>query len=197
LNNCQLLEYLLDTSSTVDEALLNLKKVRVSAFKTAGFESDLHWFLADPSGNSALIDFPDGKLIIHRHPKPPVITNSFYEHNKRYLSQFKGFGGKETIPLERGETTSENRYVFAAYSLAKAEKENKLTVSDVFNIMKSATQTNVRHASTSQSVTQWTAVYDLKDKKLSWFSRTNPVIRSIDLAKTDFSMSGKTRKMEF
>ena len=197
INNSQLLEYLLDTSANVDEAILNLKKTRIAGFKFGGFEADLHWFLADASGNSALIDFPDGKLVIHRHPVPPVITNSFYEHNKRYLSQFKGFGGKMAIPLEKGETTSENRYVFATYSLTKAEKANKLAVSDVFNIMKSATQTNVRHASTSQSVTQWTAVYDLKNKKLSWFSRINPKIRSIDLAKTDFSRLEKTRKMEF
>jgi choloylglycine hydrolase len=197
LNDYQLLEYLLDTSLNVAEAVNNLKKARVSGFNSGGFEVDLHWFLADASGDSVIIEFPDGKLKVHRRPDPAVITNSFLEHSREYLSQFRGFSGNKVIPLEKGETTSENRYVFAAYSLGKAENENRLTFSDVFKIMKSVTQTNVRHAQTSQAVTQWTAVYDLQNKKLWWFSRTDPTIKSIDLSRTDLKMSGKIRKLAF
>jgi len=196
LNDYQLLEYLLDTSSNVAEALNNLKKVRVSGFKEGGFEVDLHWFLADASGDSAIIEFPDGKLKVHRDPVPPVITNSFYEHSREYLCQFRGYGGNKVIPIEDGETTSENRFAFASYSLAKALSGNKLTISDMFGIMKTATQTDVRHAQTSQSVTQWTAVYDLKNKKLTWFSRKHPEKRSIYINKTDFTSSRKIGKLK-
>jgi len=196
INDYQLLEYLLDTSSNVNEAVNNLKKVRVSGFDEGGFEVDLHWFLADASGDSVIIEFPDGKLKVHRDPDPAVITNSFYEHSREYLRQFRGFGGNKVIPLEKGETTSENRFVFASCSLSRAETGNKLAVTDVFNIMKTVTQTDVRHAQTSQSVTQWTAVYDLKNKKVWWFSRTDPKVKSVDLSKIDLKMSGKTRKMD-
>ena len=197
LNDYQLLEYLLDTSSNVDEAVNNLKKVRVSAFDEGGFKVDLHWFLADASGDSAIIEFPDGKLKVHRNPVPLVITNSFYEHSREYLGQFKGFGGTKEIPLQKGETTSENRFTFASYSLGRAEAENRLTPGDMFGIMKTVTQTDVRHAQTSQSVTQWTTVYDLNNKKLWWFSRKHPEKKSVDLNKTDFKMTGEIRKLNF
>lgn len=196
MNDWQVLGYLLDTSASVKEALENLKKVRVSGFKEAGFEVDQHWMIADRSGDCAVIEFPDGKLKVHRPPVPPVITNSFYEHSRDYLKQFKGFGGRLPIPLDKGEMTSENRFLFASYMLLNNEKNGVLSFSDVFNIMKSAVQTNVRHAQTSQSVTQWIVVYDLNKRHLSWFSRKTPRIKSIDIGRIDFSASGKTRKID-
>jgi choloylglycine hydrolase len=186
-----LLEYFLDTSSTVEEAVNNLKAVRVSEFKEGGFEVDLHWFLVDASGDSVIIEFPDGRLQIHRDPSPPVITNSFYEQSREYLADFKGFGGGKPIPIEKGEMTTENRFLFASYMLAKYTKERNGSFDAIFDIMKTVTQTDTRHMETSSAVTQWTVVYDLENRILSWVSRGTSAVRSISLEKTDFTNTGK------
>lgn len=195
LNDWQLLEYILDTSANVNEALVNINKVRVSGFKEAGFEVDLHWYIADPSGDSAIIEFPEGKLEIYRRPAPPVITNSFYVHTHQYADDYQGFGGSKLVPLASGETTSENRFLFAGTVLQQKLREGKVTVPAVYEIMKAATQTHVRHAQTSQSVTQWTTVYDLNKKELSWFSRSHPEIRMINLSDIDFDKGGPPVKI--
>jgi len=197
INDYQVQEYLLDTSASVAEALKNLGKVRVSGFKSGGFEVDVHWFMADASGDSAIIEFPDGKLRVHRNPDIKVITNSFYEHSREYAKDFKGFGGTKPVPMAKGEMTSENRFVFASSALMDSENRNKLTRNDVFNIMKTVTQTNIRHQVTSQSITQWTAVYDLKARTLSWTSRTSPQVKTINLSKLDLSKPGRSKKIDF
>jgi len=197
INDYQLQEYLLDTSSSVAKALANLSKVRVSGFKSGGFEVDVHWFLADASGDSAIIEFPNGKMRIHRNPDPRAITNSFYEHSREYLKGFKGFGGSKAIPLAQGEMTSENRFLFASSALRDSENKNMLSRKDVFKIMKTVTQTKIRHQVTSQSITQWTVVYDLKARTLSWTSRASPEIKTIDLTKLALSRSGRKRKIDF
>jgi penicillin V acylase-like amidase (Ntn superfamily) len=187
INDWQLLEYILDTSSTVQEALDKINNVRVSGFKEAALDFDLHWYFADNTGDSAIVEFPDGNIKIHRRPNPTVITNSFYEHSHEYLGQFAGFGGIKPIDLKEGEMTSENRMVFASYILKQAMNRVDPTPADIFAVMKAATQTDSRHMSTSQSVTQWTTVYDLNDKTLSWFSRSNSNIKTIDMKKIDFT----------
>ena len=198
INDYQLLEYLLDTSANVEEAINNLRAVRVSGFKTGGFEVDLHWFLADASGDSVIIEFPDGKLQVHRNPSPPVITNSFYRHSREYLADFNGFGGSKPIPIKNGELTTENRFLFASYMLGTYTEERKGSFDAIFDMMKTVTQTDTRHMETSQAVTQWTAVYDLENRKFSWVSRGMSAVRSIALEKIDFTNTGKkARKIRF
>jgi hypothetical protein len=51
---------------------------------------------------------------------------------------------------------------------------------------------------TSSAVTQWTVVYDLENRILSWVSRGTSAVRSISLEKTDFTNTGKkTRRIPF
>jgi penicillin V acylase-like amidase (Ntn superfamily) len=198
INDYQLLEYLLDTSANVEEAVENLTTVRVSGFKEGDFEADLHWFLADASGASVIIEFPNGKLQVHRNPSPPVITNSFYEHSREYLADFDGFGGGKPIPIKSGEMTTENRFLFASYMLGNYPEERTDSFDAIFDIMRTVTQTDTRHMETSQAVTQWTVVYDLENRKLSWVSRGTPAVRSISLEKIDFrNTAKKTKKIRF
>jgi penicillin V acylase-like amidase (Ntn superfamily) len=180
INDWQLTQYFLDNFQSVKEAVDNIDRVRVAGFSEGNFNVDLHWFLADASGDSAIIEFPDGKISIHHPAVPPAITNNFYESSRDYLKAYVGFGGKKSIPtFDRGEFTSYDRLLVACSELAKAKKENKLTIADAFAIMKDAAQNKVRHLSTSQSMTQWTMAYDLNKREVNWFSQGEPQIKTI------------------
>ena len=180
INDWQVTQYLLDNFQNVKEAVGNLEQVRVAGFSEGDFNVDLHWFIADATGDSAIIEFPDGKISIHHPAVPPAITNNFYESSRDYLKAYAGFGGKKAIPaFDRGEFTSYDRFLVACRGLAKAKKNNKLTIADAFAIMKDAAQNKVRHLSTSQSMTQWTMAYDLNKKEINWFSQGEPQIKTI------------------
>jgi penicillin V acylase-like amidase (Ntn superfamily) len=195
MNDWQMLEYVLDTSATIDDAINSINKVRVSGFKEGDFEVDLHWLFADANGDCAIIEFVEGKLKAHKNPAIAVITNSFYEHSREYAGQYKGFGGTAAIPTSSGELTTENRFVF----LSKALRDLKVQAvgyKDIFDLMKTVTQTTVRHANTSQALTQWTAVYDLKAGKLWWTNRVNDTLKSVDVTKLDMFPSKKERELD-
>jgi penicillin V acylase-like amidase (Ntn superfamily) len=196
VNDWQMLEYVLDTSATVDEAINNINKVRVSGFKEGDFEVDLHWLFADAGGDCAIIEFVDGRLKAHKNPVIPVITNSFYEHSREYTRQYKGFGGTEVIPTADGEMTTENRFLFLSSAYKDLGSKASVGYKDIFGLMKQVTQTSVRHANTSQALTQWTAVYDLKAKKLWWTNRVNDTLKYVDVKKLDMLSSKKGRVLD-
>ena len=191
LNDWQVLSYILDNYATVKEAVAGIKQLRVAGFKEGDLDVDLHWFIADRSGDSAVIEFPDGQMRIHHPAKPPVISNSFYEHSRDYTLDFRGFGGSLPVPVATGEMTSENRFLFASAFLKKAQTARKISPESAFAIMRRVTQTDVRHASTSQALTQWTLAYDLNQRSVTWFTRANPSRRYLELGSIDFSNLSK------
>ena len=195
INNWQVLEYLLDNSANVKDAIENLKKVRVAYFKLKKLEAKVHWFLADSQGNAAIIEFPNGKLKISYNPSPPVISNAFYEVNKKYLSQFQGFGGKKTLPKSTDEFNRETRFVLASAALNKVKQKDNVTASDLFAVLKTVWQTPDHHDQGDNDITLWTTVYDLNQKVVYWKSKSCEQVQSLKLQDIDFSKN-KIIKMQ-
>ena len=61
--------------------------------------------------------------------------------------------------------------------------------------MKSVRQTAVKNAKTSHSATQWTIAYNLKTKQITWYTKANPKVRTMDLSKMDFSPVRSLKKL--
>lgn len=76
-------QYVLDNFATVDEAVAELskEKFRIDAPDLPnGVQSRLHLAISDPSGDSAIFEYRDGKLEIHHGRQCQVMTNSpFYD----------------------------------------------------------------------------------------------------------------------
>jgi penicillin V acylase-like amidase (Ntn superfamily) len=195
INDWQLIPYLLDTSTSVKDALKRLEGVRVSGFKMGAMEMDLHWMLADASGDSAIIEFPNGKLDVRHPAEPPVMTNSFYDHLREYVKAYQGFGGTKAVPYVKGELTTENRFLFATAERERLLKSGGLTIDSGFEVVKKSTQTKVRHASTSRAITLWTTAWDLKNLKVQWFNHDDKKVGSYVLRNSDINQMTKPQKM--
>ncbi|WP_026607015.1 linear amide C-N hydrolase [Methylocapsa acidiphila] len=110
-----MLRYLLDNSATVAEALKALEAVQVVPIPLHGKLLGTHIALEDPSGDSAIIEFVKGKLVVHHGPQYQVMTNDPpYELAMKKLKQYETFGGKKPIP---GNIESIQRFVRAQYFL--------------------------------------------------------------------------------
>ena len=73
-------QYVLDNFATVREAVDELKR-RLSALMlprmpNGGPESTLHLTITDETGNTAVLEYLDGKLSIHEGKEYRVMTNS-------------------------------------------------------------------------------------------------------------------------
>jgi len=110
-----MLRFLLDTSATVVEALQRFAVIQVVPIPTGGQIIGAHLALEDASGDSAIIEFVDGKMVVHHGPQYTVMTNDPpYDVAIKELAQYHGFGGKKPIP---GNIESIERFVRAAYFL--------------------------------------------------------------------------------
>ena len=186
LNEFQWVQFQLDNFSTVAEVLSSDTLVRIQPFLFG-----LHYLVADASGAVAVIEFLEGERVVYSgNDLPvPVLTNDTYANSVRYLDHHVGFGGTQVVS---DGPESPERFVSAA-TLLKAYGEGKpvggLDPPDPLSHPQSHPREFAFHIldSVRQSDTQWTIVYDLGGREVSFKTRDLPSARSLAVDTLDFS----------
>jgi penicillin V acylase-like amidase (Ntn superfamily) len=92
-------------------------QIRQRGDRDLGYPKHLptHLTVQDTSGDSAIIEFAKGKLVIHHGPEYRVMTNDPpYDEMIELTKQYVPFGGTKPLP---GDAESEDRFVrLAAYA---------------------------------------------------------------------------------
>lgn len=163
------IQYHLDTAATVAEVVENSEKVRITSLVP------LHYLVNDQAGNSATIEFLDGKLVAHHGSALPVstLTNDTYAKSLSYAKT-------KAIDQTRGNGSLE-RFARAAAKTGEfkhAERSEADAVSYAFDILSNVAQ---------GSYTQWSIVYDQKRQKIHFRTRQAPQIKTIDAKAFDYS----------
>lgn len=179
---------------TVKEAVDGIKSVQLRGFEGVS----LHWFLADATGESAYVEFANGKTVAHMSPQPLVMANDSYTDERNYLKNYKGFGGKKAIPtkVDHAHINSLDRYLLLSKKIADMDTPKQpLTPDFVF-----AALDGVRHTPDKslpkeawESNTQWTEVYDYSTRTIYWKSAVTPGVKSLQLDKINFVNTGTKR----
>ena len=131
---------LLDRFATVDEAVewFTSSNTQIIPMKIGDKPGTGHLALADPSGNSAIIEMLDGETVVHKGAQYTVMANSpVYDEQLVSLSKYKGLGGDEPLP---GGTDSPDRFARAAYyskSLPHTDDEMEFAA-EVFSVIRNA-----------------------------------------------------------
>jgi choloylglycine hydrolase len=109
-------QYFLDNYATVAEAVEAQKTVAFQIdplILPNGFPTLVHISLSDKSGDSAVIEYVDGKAQVYHDKRFTVMTNEpTYDKQIENLKQYRTFGGDKPLP---GERTPTDRFVRAAY----------------------------------------------------------------------------------
>jgi penicillin V acylase-like amidase (Ntn superfamily) len=163
------IQYQLDTSSTVEEVVKNSEAVRIASLVK------LHYLVSDRQGNSATIEFLDGKLVAHTGENLPfsALTNDSYEKSLNY--------SKTAAPLAAKTESSLDRFIRAAQKTKEFDAKPKTegeAVSYAFEILSNVAQKNS---------TQWSIVYDQKRAKIYFRSMQSAVVKSIDTKAFDYT----------
>jgi choloylglycine hydrolase len=113
------LQYYLDNFATVAEAVAATEAIDfqiVPLILPNGFPTLVHMSLSDKSGDSAVIEYRDGKPRIFHDRRYTVMTNEpSYDVQIENLRKYRTFGGDQPLP---GERTPMDRFVRAAYYVA-------------------------------------------------------------------------------
>lgn len=102
--------FVLDDFKTVAEALAGLEKVQISSARVREREWPLHLSIEDASGDSAVLEFVDGRLVVHHGKDVTVMTNEPpLDQQLANLRRYKLFGGTLAMPGDIGAVSSAPR----------------------------------------------------------------------------------------
>lgn len=193
--------YILDNFPTVSEAVAALKAdvlCLVAPDLPMGKKSGAHFSLSDAKNNSAILEYLDGKLVIHEGSEFRVMTNSpTYDRQLAIREYWEEIGGATFLP---GTHRAADRFGRLNYNLKAVPKVKtaREAVATVFSI--------IRHISVplgiadphkpNQASTLWRTVSDHSARRYYFEPVTSPSIVWVDLQKLDFSVGALVKSLK-
>ncbi|UYP19904.1 linear amide C-N hydrolase [Rhodococcus sp. Z13] len=196
------LQYFLDNFATVADAVQWIDETEVQVVPlgdpATGEVPAVHLALDDATGDSAIIEYIDGRPTVWHSREYLVMTNSpTYDEQLKLLKDVEGFGGTKPLP---GTTLAADRFARAAYYVGRLPepKTQVEAVAGMFSVIRNAAQPfripDPDKPYASQTI--WQTVADLTNKRYVFDSTTRPNVLWIDLDKLDFSEGTPAGKLD-
>jgi penicillin V acylase-like amidase (Ntn superfamily) len=197
LSSLRWIRYLLDNFATVDEAITGMEQIEIVLGKIDNNPIHFHVALEDKSGDSAVIEFINGKQIIHHGRDVLVLTNNPpYNVQIAALAEYEAFGGHKPLP---GNIESNDRFVRLSYYaqyLPKTTDKDIATSYMLSAIRTAASPYGAPYTDGGVYPTWWTSVTDLKNG-LYYFNWTEkPNLIKVVLPSIDFSKNSGIRYLD-
>ncbi|QIK55507.1 linear amide C-N hydrolase [Dysgonomonas sp. HDW5B] len=166
-------QYMLDNFATVNEAVSFAQEdsfqVVSDKMPDGSRMATLHLSISDATGDNAIFEYIDGKLIIHHSMDYKVMTNSpTYDKQLALNDYWKSIGGLTFLP---GTNRAADRFARASFYvdvIPKTDNE-KLAVASVFSVIRNVSVPYGISTPESPEIssTQWRTVSD--SKNLTYF----------------------------
>lgn len=201
-------QYVLDNFATVDEAVKALKEGKfilvTKDLPHQDRKATLHLSLSDSSGDSAIIEYIDGKQVIHHNKDYQVMTNSpTFDQQLTLNAYWDQIGGNVMLP---GTNRAADRFVRASFYVknvapnklipgvaekSKIEKD-KADLATAFSIIRNVSVPYGYSLPNMPNIasTRWRTVVDHKSLQYFFESAVSPNIFWVDLNKIDFAPRG-------
>lgn len=206
-------QYVLDNFENVSDAVADLEK---NAFQIVaplipnGEPAQLHLSISDPTGDSAIFEYVDGKLVVHHGKQYTVMTNSPYYNQQLALNSYwEQIGGTVFLP---GTNRAADRFARASFFLGAVPKktdphfinavpEKKFeyqAVASVLSIMRSVSVPLGITTPNEPNIasTLWRTIADQKGLIYYFDSSTTPNVFWLPLAKLNFSKGASVLKLK-
>ena len=194
-------QYVLDSFGTVKEAVESLKKeefVVVTDFipGTDKFTT-VHLSISDASGDSAILEYVKGKLVIHHDSSYQVMTNDpLFEEQLAIKGYWHNIPGTIFLP---GSNRPTDRFVRASYYIHAIPQTSdpQISVASVFSVIRNV---SVPYGISTEgqphiSSTRWRVVADQKNLTYFFENVLMPNVLWVDLKEVDFSAGSPVRKL--
>lgn len=195
-------QYFLDNFATVKEAVEYAQKetfVIVSDY-IPGTErfTTIHLSLSDASGDNAVFEYINGKLVIHHSPEYTVMTNSPVFNEQLALNNYwKGIPGTVMLP---GTNRAADRFVRASYYINAIPQTSdpRTAVASVFSVIRNCSVPYGISSETEPNIssTRWRSVSDQKNLVYYFETVFTPNTFWVDLKDFDLSSKGKVMKLD-
>ncbi len=194
-------QYFLDNFATVDEAVqaMQAHPLQVVSAVIPGTDTytTVHLSISDASGDNAIFEYIDGKLVIHHNRDYQVMTNEpAYDQQLALASYWEDTGGATFLP---GTNRSADRFARASFYIhAVPETANASEgVAEVMSVMRNVSVPIGISTPDKPNIsnTRWRVVADQKDLKYYYDAVTTPNTFWVDLKKADFKAGASVLRL--
>ncbi|MCC5966118.1 MAG: linear amide C-N hydrolase [Natronohydrobacter sp.] len=197
-------QYLLDRFATVADAVADLREnpVLVAGGEVPvgppGKQATVHVSISDATGDSAIIEFVDGEMIIWHDRSYQIMTNEpTFDRQLAVLEYWNGVNPREFMP---GTVRASDRFVRANFYINAVVQSDdpRIAAASVFSVIR---QTSVPWGISvadqpNLSTTRWRVVADHKDKRYYVESVISPSVFWVDLEALDLSEGAEIQKLD-
>ncbi|MBL9088374.1 MAG: linear amide C-N hydrolase [Planctomycetia bacterium] len=194
-------QYVLDNYATTAEAVEGLRKETfrlVTIVGPTGEPGTVHLSVSDPSGDSAIFEYLDGKLVIHHGKQYQVMTNSpTYDRQLSLAAYWKDIGGATMLP---GTNRASDRFARMSYYINEAAQtaDPRLAVATVFSVMRNVSVPIGIKTPGKPNVadTLWLTVSDQKNKVYYFQDTAGPGAVWVRLGGLDLAEGSGPRRLQ-
>lgn len=195
-------QYMLDNFATVSEAV---DAVRDESFVVVSQNvpgedrlAALHLSLSDATGDSAIMEYVDGELVVHHDRDYQIMTNSPTYDKQRALAEYwEQIGGTVMLPGTNRPADRFARARFYTDAIPQVEDRRDATA-NVFSVIRNV---SVPHGISTPdaphiSSTRWRTVADHKDGIYYFESALTPNVFWVELDSIDFSSEADAQTLQ-
>jgi len=158
----------------------------------------IHLSLSDATGDSAILEWVDGELQIHRSRDYQVMTNEpVFEQQLAITSYWQQIDGLSFLP---GTSRATDRFARASFYINAIPQTDdpRIAAASVFSVMRNVSVPYGISLSDQPnlSTTRWRVVADHKDRLYYFESAISPNVFWVDLKKVDFSPNSGVRTLD-
>lgn len=183
-------QYLLDQAATVAEALSLMDGVQLVMVGAHGFDATIHLAIEDANGDSAIVEYENGRQVVHHGRQYTLMTNDpTYEEQLELLAQQDFSHPSRDMPLP-GNVNAIDRFQRAAYyaALLPEPKTTRQAVAGVMAIMRNVSVPfGAPYGDFGVYDTEYRTVSDLTQKRYFFELTTSPNIVWIELDGIDLA----------
>lgn len=195
-------QYILDNFATVNGAVSALQSepftIVTDKVPGEGRLATLHLSMSDSTGDSAIVEYIDGKQVIHHDRKYQVMTNSPTFNDQLAIEQYwRGIGGTTFLP---GTNRAADRFARASFYINAIPKDASpdVAVASAFSVIRNVSVPFGLNTAEEPNIssTRWRTVVDHKRLLYFFESALTPNTFWVDLRQLDFSPGGPTLKLD-
>ena len=194
-------QYVLDNYATVTEAVKDLGKdnIQIIAPKApSGHDSTVHIAISDSTGDSTILEYIKGKLVIHHGKEFKVMTNSpTFDEQLALNSYWKEIGGAVMLP---GTHRAADRFARADYYINALPKtsDSREAVASVMSVIRNiSVPRGFKDPSLPNiSSTIWRSVFDHKNKVYYYEGTYTPNVFWVTLGNLNFKKGAPVMKLK-
>lgn len=182
------MQYVLDSFDSVDQVVKSANEVVIDGW-------NWHFLAADATGNSAAIEFVDGKPVLTYGKAMPVkvLANETYATEMDRLLKYDGFGGDKLVLLkgderqrDPDEPVEDDRFVNAATLINRGPDSPSAPLDYGMTILEEM----------AWEGTQWSYVCDLTNKTIQFRTKDSPQLKTLSFADFDFDAVSPTLMLD-